>query len=162
MKFRVSLYLAIVLLIFIFGIAWFTFSMRNQEPVQIFTATINRDCAPWDGSAFTVSIPIEGSIIYISIYQSPEIKHQTTFSFPDETLSIGNAILVTAVSSSEQLTGKVSFSPVEQGSPVEGMFELVTETGGHFKGKFIANWGNEIIYCGRFVCFRCSQRRGRR
>lgn len=148
MKFRVSLYVAIGLLIFIFGIAWFTFSMRNQEPEQIFAATINRDCAPWDGSAFTISIPIEGSVINISIYQSPDIKHQTTFSFPDETLSIGNAILVPSVSSSKQLTGKVSFSRVEQGLPVEGTFELVTETGGHFKGEFFAEWGNEIVYCG--------------
>jgi hypothetical protein len=148
MKFRVSLYIAIVLLIFILDLAWFTFSTRNQEPEQIFAATINRDCAPWDGSAFSVSIPVEGSVIHISIYQPPNVNHQTAFSFPDETLSMGNAILVTSVSSSEQLTGKVSFSRVEQGLPVEGAFELVTEVDEQFKGKFVAHWGNENIYCG--------------
>ena len=80
----------------ILGIALFTFSTRNQEPVQIFPATINRDCAPWDGSAFTVSIPYDsGSVIYISIWQLPDIKLPAKFSFPDESIRIGNATYLT-------------------------------------------------------------------
>lgn len=146
MKFRVSLYLAIILLIF--GITWFSFSMRNQEPVQIFDATINRDCAPWDGSAFTISIPMGDADLYISIYQSPDIKLPTNFLFPDNTMSVGNALLILPIGSSEQLNGKVTLQGVEQGSPVEGIFDLTTVTGEKFKGKFIAEWGNEIIYCG--------------
>ena len=149
MKFRVSLYLAIVLWIFIFGIVWFTFSMRNQEPEQIFDATINRDCAPWDGSAFTVSIPMNnGARIDVSIYQSPDIRLPVTFSFPDKTIKIGNAVYLPPVGSPEQLTGKVSFQHVEQGIPVEGELNLHTETGQQFREKFIAEWGNEIVYCG--------------
>src|SRR5687768_7811837 len=86
MKSRTQFYIAIVLLTLILGIGLFTFSTRNQHPVHVFTATINRDCAPWDGAAFTVSIPYDSvSTITISIWQSPDIKFPSTFSFPDPT-----------------------------------------------------------------------------
>lgn len=139
----------ISLTLLIISIAWYAFSRRDQVPVQFFPATINRDCAPWDGSAFSVSIPMnDGTVINISIYQSPEINHPSTFSFPDETGQIGNGLLLLPTDSSEQLTGRVSFQRVEQGIPVEGRFDLVTEAGKQFKGKFVAEWGDEIIYCG--------------
>ena len=136
------------LTILITGIALYTLARRDQTPEHIFPATIHRDCAPWDGSAFIVSIPMEGAGITISIYQSPDIKLPTTFLFPDDTLSIGNALLMLPMGSSEQLTGKVSFQRVSQDIPVEGQLDLVTNAGEHFKGKFIAEWGNEVVYCG--------------
>jgi len=117
-------------------------------PERTFPATINRDCAPWHGSAFTVSIPMEGEGIAISIYQSPEIKLPTTFSFPDKTLRAGNALLILSIGSAEQLTGNVSFQGVRQDTSVKGQFDLVTNAGEHFKGKFIAEWRNEIVLCG--------------
>jgi hypothetical protein len=130
------------------AITWYAFAARNQTPVQIVSATINRDCAPWDGSAFTVSVPMQGKGITISIYQAPDLKLPATFVFPDDTLSVGNALLILPMGSPEPLTGEVSFQRVAQDIPVEGQFDLVTEAGEHFKGKFIAEWGNEIIYCG--------------
>ena len=136
------------LTLIITAIAWYAFAARNQRPVQIVSATINRDCAPWDGSAFTVSIPVQGAGITISIYQSPNIKLPATFLFPDDTLNVGNALLILPIGSPEPLTGKVHFERVGQDIPVEGQFDLVTNTGEHFKGKFIAVWENEIIYCG--------------
>lgn len=148
MKFRVSLLLAIVPLILIFGVTWFTLSRGSPAPEHIFPATINRDCAPWDGSAFTVSIPVEDAGINISIYQSPDIKLPTNFSFPDDTMSLGNALLILPIGPPEQLTGKVTLQRVEQGSPVEGIFDLTTVMGEKFKGKFIAEWGNEVMFCG--------------
>jgi hypothetical protein len=136
------------LIILIIGIALYTLSRRDQTPEHIFPATINRDCAPWDGSAFIVSIPMKGAGITISIYQSPDIKLPTTFLFPDDTMSIGNALLILPIGSPEQLTGKVSFQRVGQDIPVEGQFDLVTNAGEHFEAKFIAEWGNEVVYCG--------------
>jgi hypothetical protein len=130
------------------AIAWFAFAARNQRPVQIASATINRDCAPWDGSAFTVSVPMQGAAITISLYQTPDLKLPATFVFPDDTRSVGNALLILPMGSPEPLTGEVSFQRIAQDLPVEGQFDLVTEAGEHFKGKFIAEWGNEIIYCG--------------
>ena len=149
MKSRTQFFIAAGLLIFLFGITWFTFSTRNQEPLQIFPATINHDCAPWDGAAFNVSIPFDdGTIIDISIWQSPDIKLPTTYSFPDETGQVGNALLRLQAGLPEQLTGRVSFPRVEQGVPVEGEFNLLTEAGQKFKGKFEAEWGDQIAMCG--------------
>jgi len=137
-----------ILILLIISIAWYAFATRKPTTIQVYPATINRDCAPWDGSAFTVSIPMQGKGITISIYQSPDIKFPTAFLFPDDTMNVGNALLILPIGSPEQLTGKVSFQGVGQDIPVEGQFELVTNAGEHFKGKFIAEWKNEIVYCG--------------
>ena len=130
------------------GIALYALARRSQIPEQIFSATINRDCAPWDGSAFTISIPMKGQGIAISIYQSPEIKLPTAFLFAEDTLSTGNALLILPLGSPQQLTGKVSFQKVAQDTPVQGQFDLVTNSGEHFKGRFSAEWKNEIVLCG--------------
>jgi len=138
----------IILSFLIISIAWYAFSTRKLTLTQIYPATINRDCAPWDGSAFTISIPIQGKGITISIYRSPDVKLPATFLFPDDTMSVGNALLVLPIGPPEPLTGKMSFQRVGQGIPVEGQFDLVTNAGEHFKGRFIAEWKNEIVYCG--------------
>ena len=149
MKSQTQFFIAIGLLILVLGIASFTFSTRNQQPVQVFPATINRDCAPWDGAAFTVSIPYDsGSVINISIWQSPDIKFPSTFSFPDETGQIGFAYTLPELDPLEELTGKVTFWRVEQDVPVEGEFNFMTQRGKQFNGKFKAEWGNEVVYCG--------------
>lgn len=149
MKTRAPFFIAIGLLILIASITWFTFLTPNQEPAQVFSATINRDCAPWDGAAFIASIPYEASsFINISIWQSPDIKLPATFAFPDETVTIGNAAFLLQDSEPAPLTGTVFFWRVEQGSPVEGRFDLVTEAGQRLKGRFRAEWGNEVVYCG--------------
>lgn len=148
MKSRISLYVLFIFALIVLGGIWFLSSAGSQEYTPVVTATIRRDCAPWDGSAFTLSIPVEGSVLGISIYQSPDIKLPVTFSFPDETGQVGNALLVLPASMLEPLTGKVSFQRVEQGSPVEGQFNLLTDTGEHFKGRFKAEWDDQPVYCG--------------
>ncbi|MCI0607801.1 MAG: hypothetical protein L0Z71_01890 [Anaerolineae bacterium] len=131
------------------SIAWYTYPKRNQEPAQVFPATINRDCAPWDGAAFTLSIPTEdGIIIYVSIWQSPDIKLPVTFTFPDETGQIGFAYIIPDLDPLQQLSGEVFFWRVEEGIPVEGEFNFTTESGKQFKGKFKAEWGDQVVYCG--------------
>ena len=137
-----------IVLIIVFGIGVFVFSRRNQEPLPFFSATVRRDCAPWDGPAFTISIPIAESGIAISIYQAPDIQLPAMFWFPDETMQEGNALLLAPAGMPEQLRGRVSFQSVEQGKPVEGKFDLSTATGRIFKGQFKAAWDNEIVYCG--------------
>jgi hypothetical protein len=149
MKSRISLYVLLGLLLIALGGIWFFYGGENRTPLHVFSATINRDCAPWDGGAFTVSIPLRnGSSMAISIFRSPEIKLPASFSFPDESMRDGNALLLPPVGPPEQLTGKVWFQRVEQGIPIEGRFQFQTEIGTQFKGRFIAEWGNEIIYCG--------------
>jgi hypothetical protein len=147
MKNRILLYFVIGL--FLLGMALFTYSSRNQEPMQIFPATINRDCAPWDGGAFTISIPMnDGMIIHTSIWQSPDIKFPVTFSLPDETGQIGIAYILPEPDPLQQLSGEISFGRVAEGIPVEGEFSFTTVNGRGFKGKFEAEWGNEVAYCG--------------
>jgi len=149
MKSRTRFFIVIGLLIVIFSITWISLSTRNQEPAQVFPAKINRDCAPWDGAAFTVSFrygPI--TTITISIWQSPDIKLPVTFSFPDKTGRVGIAYSLPELDPLEELTGKVTFWRVEEGIPVEGEFNFTSSRGEEFKGKFEAQWGEEIVYCG--------------
>jgi len=149
MKSRTQFFIVVGLLILVFGITLLAFLRREQEPVQALPATIQRDCAPWDGAAFAVKIPVRnGTVINISIYQSPEIAFPATFSFPDETGRTGSAFLLSSVGEPEELRGRVSFPRVEQGMLTEGKFDLHTETGEPFKGNFKAEWGNEVVLCG--------------
>ena len=149
MKPRTQFFIVVGLIILILGVTWLSFSTRNQEPAQIFPATINRDCAPWDGAAFTLSIPTEdGIIIHVSIWQSPAMKLPVTYSFPDETGQIGFAYILPELDPLQQLSGEVFFRRVEEGIPVEGEFNFTTENGKEFKGSFTAEWGNEVVYCG--------------
>ena len=87
-----------------------------------------------------------GSSIAISIYRSPDIKLPASFSFPDESLRKGNALLLLPVGSPEALTGEVWLQRVAEGMPVEGRFR--SEAGAQFEGRFVAEWGDEIVYCG--------------
>jgi hypothetical protein len=147
MKSRTLFLIAIGLLVL--GIAIFTFSTRNQEPAQIFPATVNRDCAPWDGSAFRVSVLLEdGTVIDIGIWQVPDIKFSKTFSFPDDTGQVGYASLRSASDEYQQLSGTVFFQRVDVESPVVGRFDLVTEDGQRFEGQFEANWEDQMALCG--------------
>ena len=147
MKSRTLFFIAIGLLIL--GVALFTFAARSQELVQATPATVTRDCAPWDGSAFTVSIPMEaGDSINVSIWQAPDIKLPVTFSFPDNTGQVGNASYQLTSGEYEQLSGTVFFQRVAEGSPLEGKFELVTETGQRFEGQFKAEWKDQFVMCG--------------
>ena len=145
MKPRTQFLITIGVLILILAITWISFSNRGQEPMQTFPATINRDCAPWDGAAFTVLISYDSmTTISISIWQSPDIKLPVTISFPDDTGQIGFAYL----HPDNPLSGEVFFLRMDSEGPVEGGFTLKDESGRQFNGRFKAEWGNEIIYCG--------------
>lgn len=145
---RNHLFAIVGLLLLITGAVLFIRLTREPESALQFSASVERDCAPWDGPAFTVSIPLEEAVIKISIYQSPDIQRSRRFSFPDATMREGHALLLLPVDVTETLTGTVSFQRVEQGEPVEGQFDLSTGAGRHFKGAFVAEWENKIVYCG--------------
>jgi hypothetical protein len=110
---------------------------------------IHHDCAPWDGSAFSVQIPWQfGTVIEISIWESPEIHFPKTFSFPNNTGRIGNVILTHPVGLPESLSGTVSFSIVDQSNSVKGTFDLRGANGNRFFGKFDAEWSGLPALCG--------------
>ena len=148
MKTRIQFFVIPGLIILTLGVIWLNYSTRNQEPVEVFPATINRDCAPWDGGAFTILIPVDSTTLTISIWQSPEINHQVKFSFPDESGQVGMAYSMPALDPLEQLSGDLSFTRVDEGISVEGEFNFTIESGKKFKGRFKAEWGNQVVYCG--------------
>ena len=148
-KSRTQLLIAIGLVIFLFGIAFFTFSRQKQETAQTFPATIGRDCAPWDGAAFTLSIQYDPtSSILISIWKSPDIKLPAYFRLPNGSGNVGQAYIVSELDPLIPLSGKVFFLRVEPGRSVEGHFDLMDESGKRFNGLFSAEWKNEAVYCG--------------
>jgi hypothetical protein len=149
MKSRTSLYTLIIFVAIALGSIWFVYALTNQGPLHIFPATVNRDCAPWDGAAFILSFRYDPiTTITVSIWQSPSLAFPVTFSFPDDSMRTGIVYSLPELDPLEELTGKVTFWHVEQGVPVEGEFDLTSARGERFKGKFIAEWGNEIVYCG--------------
>lgn len=146
---RAKFAILVGMIVLLLGVAWYTIPGKNRAVAQTFPATIQRDCAPWDGAAFTVHIPLQtANAISISIWQSPEIPSPRTFSLPDNTSQVGNASLMHSGGLPEQLSGTVSFSSVKQGIPTEGRFELSTESGQQFVGKFQAKWDDQIVLCG--------------
>jgi hypothetical protein len=139
----------LVIGLFILSVAILTFLGRDQASLQTFSATVHRDCAPWDGAAFTVRVPMrDGTLIDISIWQSPDIMFSKTFSFPDDTGQVGNAILIHPVGLPDMLSGNVAFQRVQAGMPIEGRFNFTSERGGQFEGQFLAEWDEQIIMCG--------------
>lgn len=149
MKLRTSPFLLFCLLVLALGGILFYYSVPDQKPGQTFPATVNRDCAPSDGAAFTVRVPVSGGeIINISIWQAPEIRFRKTFTFPDGTGQVGNVLLIPPAGMPESLTGEAWFEGVSAGEVLEGGFRLKSESGGRFEGQFIAEWGNEVVYCG--------------
>jgi hypothetical protein len=147
MKSRTALYVVIALILALGGI-WFLNARQEAQPTQVFPATVNRDCAPWDGAAFTVSIPMDSSILDISIFQSPSIKSPAAFALNENTIDTGDAFLFPSAGPPEPLTGRVHFEHIEEGIPVEGEFHFTTRSGEQHTGRFEAQWRNEIVYCG--------------
>ena len=147
MKSQKILFLALGLLILV--VALFAFLSRDRAAVQSFPATVHRDCAPWDGAAFTIQVPLQdGDSIHISIWQSPDIVFPKTFSFPDDTGQIGNAILIHALGLPDTLSGEVTLQRVQAGIPIEGRFSLGSAGGGQFEAQFRAEWDEEVVMCG--------------
>jgi hypothetical protein len=151
MRSRSLLYLLIVLLFVALGGIWYRYFASTEGPSKIFPAEVNRDCAPWDGAAFTVAVQYDPvTVIYITIWQTPDIRFRTTFPMPDdvEAEQDGYAYILPEVGPYLPLNGEVSFQRVDVGMPLEGGFNFTSETGGQFEGRFIAEWGDQVVYCG--------------
>lgn len=149
MKTQTSLVLLSILVLAAVGGFFYYQSLSDQEPAQVFPATVNRDCAPWDGGAFTISIQYNPvTTIMISIWKPPNIQFPSRFILPDDEGQVGNAYILPELGPYMQLNGEVSFQRVEVGMPLEGRFSFTSERGGKFEGQFIAEWGEQVVMCG--------------
>jgi hypothetical protein len=112
-------------------------------------AVVEADCAPWDGAAFTLSIPFDtGRLARISIYQAPDIQRRVTFSFPDPTGHVGSAFYHPEFGEDAALGGTVTFESVQKGVPVQGKFDLLSTAGLRLRGRFDATWVDRRALCG--------------
>lgn len=112
-------------------------------------ATINRDCGPADGPAFTVEVPMEArGRLVVSIWQAPDIGGRARFTLTDPTDATGSATLFTGADAFEALSGTITFEGVSRDRPVSGNFRLVSASGEVFEGAFTAEWGDFQAYCG--------------
>jgi hypothetical protein len=112
------------------------------------SAVVNRDCAPWDGAAFTVSIPATGGVVEISIWEAPDIRGPRRFTFLALDQNSGSAFFRTGDGTSEALSGEVTLQGVSTDSPVAGRMTLTSAGGRLFAGNFHAEWGTQLAYCG--------------
>ena len=121
-------------------------------------ATIQGDCAPWDGAAFRVNVPAatlgvraESAFVSVSIWKAPHIATRTTFNFANGSSAIpdsGAAVLWSKGGQAESLRGWVTFESVSGDSPVDGSFELTAKSGARFAASFHATWLTTRMFCG--------------
>jgi len=119
---------------------------QNQQPLP---AVINADCAPWDGASFTISIPMDtGRLVTISIYQAPDIPRRVTFTLPDASGRVGNAVYRPEFGPDEPVRGTLVFQGVASGVPVEGEIDIESAGGFRYHGPIRATWGQTQAMCG--------------
>ena len=130
--------------------AFYFYSLTLEKPkLQVFPATVSRSCAPWDGSAFTVTVQYDvATDIYIDIWKAPDIRFPSAFMLPDDEGQIGYAYILPDLDPFVQLSGNVFLQSVSVDKPVEGRFRLKSEWGKHFEGHFVAEWEDKIVACG--------------
>jgi len=148
MKPRTLLYILIGLSALVI-ILWIYFTTQTAGTDVVYEAAVNRDCAPWDGMAYTITIPDQaGSVIVVFIWKSPDFHFPVTYSFPDSSGRVGTAVYQSTLDSFQPLNGKIILQPFEVGSPIDGRFNFTLEDGEQFVGSFKAIWGNQIALCG--------------
>ncbi|MBV6451486.1 MAG: hypothetical protein MHPDNHAH_02228 [Anaerolineales bacterium] len=150
MKSRRKILLLLTLsVVIIFSAVWYIYDSQNQAMTNIFPAKASRDCAPWDGAAFTVTIQYDAeTIIDISVWQSPTITMPSSFRFTDGEEQVANALIASGGGVFVPLRGTVWFERVEEGTPIEGRFRLTSERGELYEGGFVAEWESQMVYCG--------------
>ena len=128
---------------------------QRSPAAAMFYGEVSRDCAPWDGAAFSVSIqPVAGlkkmdfPLIHVSIWQAPNLRGSARFEFPDVTGKIGAAFIQPRSGSVTQLRGTVSFTRVVPDQTTEGQFDFLDPNGKRYSGKFSAAWNGRMIMCG--------------
>jgi hypothetical protein len=147
---KIQIFILILIVVaFVLGGTFLLSTVAKPALLPDFAATVQRDCAPWDGPAFTVNVPLnDGRAVSISIWQEPALGGPLSFTFPDTSGQVGNASVFPANGIPEELSGTVSFQSVQANHPVQGRFDLVDQNGEHFKGSFDATWTDVTMLCG--------------
>ena len=128
---------------------------RVRQAGALLKATIAYSCAPWDGTAFTTTVPAaalaggsKDAVISISIWQAPAFKDTVSFHFPDRDMKTGSAFYFDGKAPGVELSGRVTFQRVVADSLVRGDFDLVSASGVYYRARFEAAWSQLRALCG--------------
>lgn len=123
-----------------------------QAPAR---ATISETCAPWDGPAFEITIPLDATtsatIVTVAIWKAANISRSTTFRFPDSTQTLGAAWMLTHAGKHEDLTGWITLASVQADQPISGSMVFTSRSGRRISRTFRAEWRNRRAICGDVV-----------
>ena len=130
-----------------------TVARAAQEP-RLSPAIAWRDCAPWDGPAFTVAVGREGATsvdparpwLRISIWQEAGTRHGVTYRFPDTTQKLG--AVEYGGTAFPSVNGTVTFPSAVSEEVVAGSFDFMTPDGRHLAGRFRGGWRPVAALCG--------------
>ncbi len=119
-------------------------------------AQIWNDCAPWDGPAFTITVPLARrsaeapTILTIAIWEPADGRTPLSFVFPrDGARAQGSVTLQPRPGVSGLMSGQVRFRSLHSRQPVEGSFDLVSKGGEIVRGTFRARWvDGQRVLCG--------------
>lgn len=135
--------------------------MLSPEPEKPETGTraptIFYSAAPWDGAAYDLEIPLEKTddapnpSIRVNLWGNPRFDKPETVHFtgkedagggPGRGAGRASYQAIKDKSRPENLAGTVVFDVLKAGQPVTGRYDLTTEKGKKFEGRFKADWGN--------------------
>jgi hypothetical protein len=108
-----------------------------------------RDCAPWDGPAFTLLLPAPGVgdrrdvPLWISIWQAPAIRTPRPLPLPVGS-KLGAAVLHPPRGQVQLLQGSVRIEKAVPEVPVRGQFDLHSPLGARYRGRFLAPWRGDV------------------
>ena len=123
-------------------------------PAITLPATVRTDCAPWDGPAFTITVPLArrtaepATVLTIAIWKPADGRTPLSFVFPRDGAQ-GSVTLQPRPGVSGLLSGQVRFRSLNPRQPVEGSFDLVSRGGEIVRGTFRARWEfGQRMLCG--------------
>jgi len=127
---------------------------QSTRPEAFAVADVARACAPWDGAAFSVSVPLrEGAdpgalpALRVMVWSPPQFEHERTVVFADGDDRTGVAQYMEAEDRATPLTGEATFRQAADGG-IEGTLRLKAADGRRFERRFRGRLDDRMVMCG--------------
>lgn len=127
---------------------------QSTRPEAVAVARIARACAPWDGAAFSVSVPLrEGAdatalpALRVRVWSPPRFEHARTVVFGDGDDRTGVAQYAESEDRAMPLTGEATFRQAADGG-IEGTLRLKAADGRRFERRFRGPLDPGQVMCG--------------
>jgi len=127
---------------------------QSTRPEAVAVADIARACAPWDGAAFSVSVPLrEGAdpaalpALRVMVWSPPRFERERTVVFADGDDRTGVAQYAESEDRATPLTGEATFRQTADGG-LEGTLRLKAADGRRFERRFRGRLDDRRVMCG--------------